>query len=657
MSAFFNLFDYTVFVIYLVILMGMGFYLKKKASGSLEDYFLGGRNMPWWVMGFSGMASYLSLAGSMVIVSFLYYMGPQGLYIAFRGGACLVLVVMMVWSGKWHRRSGCITGAEFLKFRFGSDGASQLSRVSAAVVGFISTIGLLSLIAKGLGVFLSMFLPYSPITCSLFFVTIVTIYTIFSGFYGVVVTDVIQMILIIIGVIFICIMAVNKLTLFGGEFETIVYKITNNPEWFSSLPSLKASMPSGYETYQYVVLLAAFALLNNVIFGTPAGADPKQLACRTDKDCSKMTIMWAITLVVRWPLMIAFVVLGMFLVNNMFANLDQFSQIAVLIKTHLPEVNNVNWTDAVSGISLHPENYAELVSLLQSLLGDNWQECIIMLDYYGNINSEAIIPAVMKYMIPPGMRGIIMIALIAASMSSFDSAVNATAGLFTRDIYQNLIRPKAEIKELILSSYVFIVVLVTLGFLMAFTVRNINDIWGWIVMSLGTGMVVPSTLRYFWWRFNAWGFNAGLLFGAFAAVFQRALYPEMDVKIAYIIIFVATLFFSVVTTLMTKPTASDVLENYYLKVRPFGLWRPFKNRLTESSLRCSGSEHKRDLWALPFSLIAHVTLMLSSMQIILRLWYSFAVTFGIFVLCVIILYFVWYRHLDKMDYAMDFQES
>lgn len=655
MAEFFDVFDYILFAVYASILIVVGFYLKKKASGSLEDYFLGGRNMPWWLMGVAGMTSYLSLAGSMVIVSFLYYAGLQGLYIEFRGGACLILVVMLVWGGKWHRRSECITGAEFLKFRFGSDAVSQFSRISTVIVCLISSIGGLSLFTKGIGIFLSMFLPYSPLICSLVFFIIVTIYTIFAGFYGVVVTDVIQLFLIVIGVVFVSFLAIEKLSLTGHNFTELVYQATGNSDWFTSLPLIKAKMPVGYEAYQYVILFASFSLLNNVIFGTSYGGDSKQLACKTDKDCSRMTIMWIVTLAIRWPLMIAFVVLGMFVVKEMFTDFTQTSQAVAMIKSHIPGLTNTAWSDVVNNISINPDKYPGMASSLSSLLGDKWPEAIKLLDFYGNINGETIMPAVLRYTIPAGMRGVIMIALIATAMGPFNTAVNSMAGLFTRDVYQNIIRPNAKINELILASYSFSIVLVILGFMMAFTVRNVNDIWNWIVMSLATGLVVPSTLRYFWWRFNAWGFNAGLVFGALSAVLQRIFYPEIDIKIAYVTIFTATLMFSIITALLTKPTDSKVIENYYLKVRPFGFWGNLKGRLTEQSRRDSSAEHKRDIIALPFSLVAHVALMLCSMQAILMLWHSFFITLAVFGICVIVLYFVWYRHLDKMGYKMIFE--
>jgi len=71
--------DYGVIVFYLGFLVAMGFYLKNKASQSLEDYFLGGRKLPWWALGITGMAQFLDITGTMIIVSFLYMLGPRGL--------------------------------------------------------------------------------------------------------------------------------------------------------------------------------------------------------------------------------------------------------------------------------------------------------------------------------------------------------------------------------------------------------------------------------------------------------------------------------------------------------------------------------------------------------------------------------------------------
>ena len=108
------------------------------------DYFLGGRQLPWWVLGISGMASFLDVTGTMIIVSFIYMMGPRGLFVEFRGGAVLGLALMLLWTGKWHRRSQCITGAEWMIYRFGGGLGGQFARVIGAFAAIVGTVGMLA---------------------------------------------------------------------------------------------------------------------------------------------------------------------------------------------------------------------------------------------------------------------------------------------------------------------------------------------------------------------------------------------------------------------------------------------------------------------------------------------------------------------------------
>ncbi|MHC4632649.1 MAG: sodium:solute symporter family transporter [Planctomycetota bacterium] len=213
-----NSIDYGVIIFYLGFLVAMGFYLKNKASQSLEDYFLGGRKLPWWALGITGMAQFLDITGTMIIVSFLYMLGPRGLFIEFRGGAVLILTVMLLWSGKWHRRSRCITNAEWMVYRFGDGFGGQFARTVGAIAGIVSTLGMLAYLVKGVGLFLSMFFPFTPLQCSLIMIGIATLYTMISGFYGVVYTDIFQSLIIMGAVIGITTMAILKL----GSSEELV---------------------------------------------------------------------------------------------------------------------------------------------------------------------------------------------------------------------------------------------------------------------------------------------------------------------------------------------------------------------------------------------------------------------------------------------------
>ena len=654
--GYFSIADYCIFGIYLLVLIVVGIVLQKKAAGSLEDYFLGGRRLPWWLLGFSGMASWVSLTGSMMIVAFLYMLGPRGIYVEFRGGAGLILIIMMLWTGKWHRRSGCMTGAEYMKFRFGSDIGGQTTRLISVFAGLIGTVGLLGLFIKGLGIFLAMFLPFSPFMCSLIFMGVVTFYTVFSGFYGVVITDVFQSILVFIGAVGVSIIA-NKYINSTNDFTSLAQQVSTNIDWFSSLPSVKTTLLPGFENYQYLLGFALIALTNNILLGSASGADPKFFAARSDKECGLLSIFWAIFMSVRWPLMMAFAILGIFLVKDYFPDLGVMSQAADMIKTAIPTATELRWTDIVNTIALQPDKYQDLITGLRQLLGDNWVDKVKMLSFQGNINPEAIMPGVLFAKIPSGFRGIIMVALVASSMCSFDSVVNAAAGFFTRDLYQNVIRPKASNKELIFASYIFTFVLVAAGFLFAFTLKSINDIWGWIVMGLNAGLMVPSILKFYWWRFNANGFSVGTLSGILFATLQRLFMPGLDERLQFVTLFSATAVCCITATLMSKPTDRQVLEQYYLKTKPFGFWKPFRERLKPSLREKMRIEHRNDLLALPFGLCWIVSMYMLIMLFQIKMYFSFFIACGIFAASSVCLYFIWFRNLDNISFEIEFEDK
>ena len=653
---YFSITDYILFGVYLATLIAMGLLLKNKASGSLEDYFLGGRRLPWWLLGFSGMASWISLTGSMVIVAFLFMIGPRGIYVEFRGGVGLILIIMMLWTGKWHRRSDCMTGAEYMKFRFGEDIGGQSTRLISVAAGLLGTVGVLGLVIKGLGIFLAMFLPWSPLQCSMVFVGIVTFYTIFSGFYGVVVTDVFQSLLICVGAVGVCIVA-SRLIGNCDDFPALAQAVSGNSDWMRSMPCWETKLFPGYETYQKLIIYASFALCNNMLLGSSAGGDPKYFAARNDKECGKLSMLWGFFLAVRWPLMISFAVIGLFLVQDFFPDQNSIRLAVSAIRDTIPDITAVRWTDVINDVALNPASYPELVARLSEILGENWAEKVTMLSFHGTINPETIMPAVLRYNIPGGFRGVILIAMIAASMSTFDSIVNGCAGLFTRDLYQNIIRPKASNRELIYASYVFIFILVVLGFLFAYTIESINQIWGFIVMGLNAGLMVPAILKLYWWRFNAAGFVVGTAVGFILATLQWIFLRGMDERLQFVSLFGITLICTVVVTLFTRPTDKHILDNFYLKTRPFGFWKPFKVRLVSQSRLDMFKEHRGDLLSLPFGLIWLVTMFLVLMQLIIRTYDALFWTLPILTASSLALYFLWYRNLDKMDYGMKFVDE
>ncbi|MFN3165475.1 MAG: sodium:solute symporter family transporter [Phycisphaeraceae bacterium] len=637
--------DYAIIGVYLLTLIGLGVYLKKRASASVEDYIVGGRNLPWWMLGFSGMASFLDVAGTMLIVSFLFMLGPRGLFIEFRGGAVLVLAIMMLWTGKWHRRSGCLTGAQWMRFRFGDGLSGRFAQIAKAAAVFVFTVGMLSYLAKAVGLFLSMLLPYSPETCAALLMAVAAVYTMFSGFYGVVVTDLVQSVVIIAAVVLVSVLAIDKVQGIDS-LPALATQVTGNADWVKATPTTHADLFKGYEAQQSLMTFALFYLVKNLFFATGTGDDPKFFGAKNDADCAKLSFLWVCVMSIRWPLMIGFAILGLFLVNQMFPSPDLTAQASALIHQYYPDVEPAGWHSVTSGIINSPSSAdPALVNALQSLLGEQaWRDKLLMVGYHGSVDPERIMPAVLLNEIPTGLRGLLLVALIAASMSTFDSNVNMAAGVFMNDIYKQYLRPAASVREAVVSTWAFILVICSVGFVFAFQVKSINDIWGWIIMGLGGGLMMPTILRLYWWRFNGSGFATGLSVGLLAAVIQRLAHPSLDERYQLFLVGGVGLVASIVGTYLSGPTDRATLTNFYRKTRPFGFWGPLKRDLDQQTRDGMAIEHRRDLLAVPIAVVFQVLLFFTPMLAMVGNWGATLVCGLALGVSLVAFWFVWLRH-------------
>lgn len=639
--------DYMLIVLYLASLVLLGLYLRRKAGASIEHYFLAGRNLPWWCIGISGMGWSLDITGTMLIVSLLYLLGPRGLFIEFRGGVPLGLVFVMAWTGKWHRRSNCMTGAEWQVYRFGEGPAGKCARLISAVAGIVFTIGMLAYLVKGIGLFVSTFIPQlTPLQCSIILVSITTAYTIASGFYGVVFSDLIQAGLIALGILFVSILAWTRVESFSALSE-LAASVTGSSEWMTSFPQLQTHMPPAYEMYESLFMFTVFLLLRNIVTGLGTGNTPQYFAARSEKECGKIACLWSALLTMRWPMMIGYAILGLYLMRDLFPDLSALSEASAAIRETLPNIAKAQWPDTLSRIANAPARFPELAERLSAIMGENWTAHLQYLSYEGTVNAEKILPAVLLHSVPAGFTGMILITLLAASMSTFDSTMNLASALFTRDIYQAFIRPKARTRELLYATYAFCILIAIAGFVMGYFAESINDIWGWITMGLLAGLGVPSILRLYWWRFNGGGFAIGTFCGMVAAILQRLFWPQMPEQEQFVILLLVSLVFTVLGTYITKPTENKVLDHFYRTTRPFGFWGPYKNKLSAEAKAAFRKEHTNDLLSLPFIFLWMVTMYLIPMQLMIRNYRDFGITAALFAVSVAGIYKFWYKgHLS-----------
>ena len=587
-----HIIDYSIIVVYLLALVIFGVYLQKKAGKGIDSFFLGDRNMPWWALGASGMASNMDVAGTMIIVAMIYALGLKGFFIELRGGIVLIMAFLMTFMGKWNRRSGAMTVAEWMELRFGRNRQGNIARLLSAIANLIFAIGVITYFTRGGGIFLGKLLGIDPNLAGLIMIGLATIYTVASGLYGVVYTDVVQGVLMFIAVVYVVLMVFFTVDIpetfqvsvpMGGEaFKTLN---TNLDSWSSILPDWKMNLPGKYSEYNLFGLVILFYLLKTTIEGSGGSGGyliQRYFAAKNDREAGLLSVFWIFLLSFRWPFVASIAVLGV----------------------------------------VYGANHGVIA------------------------NPEEVLPTVLMDKIPIGITGLIIAGLTAAAMSTFDSVVNSGAAYWVRDVYQRFINPDAGEKQLIFQSRASSLLIVIVAVLLTYQFKTINEVWGWLQMGLGPGLIIPQFIRWYWWRFNGYGYAWGVFAGMFAAFAKLVFFPEMEEYMLFLTVSGFSLIASIVATLVTAETPEENLINFYEKTRPFGFWGHIRAKVPAKELKGVDAENRRDIIstviAVPWMLILCITPML----FVTKQWGAFGTSASILVVLSILLYFTWFRHLS-----------
>ena len=588
--------DIIIIVVYLSAIVVVGLVMQKKASAGIDSYFLGNRNLPWWALGASGMASNTDIAGTMINTAFIYALGTKGFFIEIRGGVTLIMAFLMVFMGKWNRRSQVMTQAEWMHFRFGTKKEGDVARIISAIAAIIMTVAMVTYFVIGAGKFVGDFLGIEPLYASILMIILAMTYTLASGLYGVVWTDVFQGIFIFGVIIYISVLAMTTVDLpdeflvsvpmMDGSFTAIK---TTLAEWSRMTPPQEMNMPEGstFSIYNLFGIAIMFYLFKVTLEGASGAGGymlQRYFAAKSDREAGLLSLFWTVLLAFRWPLIASFAMLGIY---------------------HGIETGTV--------------------------IAD----------------PELVLPTVIKNYIPVGVKGLLIAGLMAAAMSTFDSTVNAGAAYWVKDLYQTYLRPNANEKDLILQSRLASLVIVLLALLFSLTITNINEIWGWITMGIGAGMFIPQVIRWYWWRFNGYGFAIGTAVGMIAAVLTKAFGGPIAEYNSFLIASGSSLVGCILGTYLTPPTESAVLSNFYKVTRPFGFWGSVRTEIPPDVLNQINEENRRDIIAIFFAVPWQVVLFLTGMMIVMKQWSNVFNLFGLLVVLSAGLYWFWYRHLSK----------
>ena len=588
--------DTIIIIGFLVLITAVGYFMSSMASEGVDDYFLGKNKIPWWVLGISTATSNFDMSGTMIIVAMVYELGYRGFLVEIRGGVGLSLAFLMVFLGKWLRRSRVMTSAQFMKFRFGTDTAGKAAHLLSAITQSIMCLGMIIYFCVGSGKFLQFFLPWDANVCTGIMVAVGLAYTLMSGLYGVVFTDVIQMIILSFAAVYIAVKGFN--VDFSSQVTQGWYELSLSVP--DSMQSTLMAIDPAFELFGICVIFYFFRTTLEGMGGIGGYTDQRFFAARNEREAGLLTLESIMISVLRWAMVAGLVALGYQMVAS---------------------------------------GAADMAAEIQAIQSD----------------AENVLPAVISGYIPAGMKGFMIAGLIAAAMSTFDSTLNAGASYLTIDIYKPYINPKATAKQLVRASQISTISLAVVGALIGFTITDINSIWQYITIAIGPAMLVPYVLRWYWPRYNGWGFAWGTGSAMITALAINGFGGSMPMYQSVPIVISVALVVSVIVSLMTPPVNDDTLCDFYMKVNPGGFWRKYANMVLEKGM-VSKAEHNERYLEKAYDIIStclavpfQFCILIATMAFIFHDWEKFAYMGLITCITGLGLYFFWFKNLKPED--------
>jgi Na+/proline symporter len=583
--------DLGIIIAYVIGTIIIGFVISKRASKSMKSYFLADNSLNWKFLGLSNASGMFDISGTMWTVSIAFIYGLKSAWIPWLWPVWNQVFVM-IFLAAWMRRSGVMTGAEWITFRFGTGRGAQLSHIVVVVFALITVIGFIAYGFEGVGKFAAIFLPWNlSFTAfgrafsnsdgyALAIMALTTLYCIKGGMYSVVMTELMQFVLMTVACIVVGIIAMINVdpSLINAHipagWKDFWFGWNLNLDWSNTLPAVNERIQAdGFSLFGWAMMMMIFkGLLASTAGPVPSYDMQRILATRSASDASKM------------------------------------SGFTILV-LYMPRYFMVAGLTALALVFFSKEMAA---------MGKN-------------IDFELILPLAIKNFIPIGWQGILLAGLIAAFMSTFAAFVNAAPAYVVNDIYKRYINPEASDKTTIRLSYVSSITLVIIGIFFGFFVESIDTLTKWIVASLYGGYTASNVLKWLWWRFNGYGYFWGMMAGLAGSMIVPKLFPELSALNAFPIIFAVAFVGSLAGTLLTKPEDDATLMEFYRRVRPWGFWKPVHDKvLAENPAFTANTFFKRDMANVAIGITWQMTQVVIPMYLVFGMWMQFGVSVAVF---------------------------
>jgi SSS family solute:Na+ symporter len=483
----------------------------------MSDYFVSGRHLTWWVIGTSMVATTFAADTPLVVTGWIRTDGIWKNWFWWNYIFSHVFIIF-VFSRLW-RRAEVITDNELIELRYSGRPAAFLRGFKAfyfsTIFNFIVMGWVISAMAKVLKVFFGFETTLSILIC----IAIAFFYTMMSGLWGVVFTDVFQYFIALIGTIVLAWVAIFSPEI--GGFHGFIEKLDalDSHISFFMTPSNGVPVSEGFWSSSFFVFLVYLT----VIWWSSHNADgggyfiQRMCSAKNERHALLGTAWFSLNhYIIRfWPWVLV----------------------------------------ALASLILYPT--AEVTG------GDQ----------------EAMYVIVIRDLLGPGLKGLLLVSFLAAFMSTLSTHLNWGASYVMNDIYMRFINKKASQNHYILVSRICTLILTIFAGFFAFHIKNIGKAWIFLwAMSAGIGLVL--ILRWFWWRINAWSEISALASSLLTIIFL-ILYTEInDISIELkhqIIVVPVSILTWLSVTYLTKPESKETLTKFYKKIHPWGMWGPVKD--------------------------------------------------------------------------------
>ena len=601
--------DILVIVIYLVSTIVIGLVLRKVAHKSKSNYMLGGNKLPWYMLGISNASGMFDISGTMWLVTLLFVYGLKSIWIPWLWPV-FNQVFLMVFLSIWLRRSKVTTGAEWINTRFGRSLDSRLSHGVVVFFALILCLGYLAYGFIGLGKFVMIFIPwdivapYIPFTVSeayvphiygIAFTLFAVFYAVLGGMASIVWADVLQYIIMTISAILIGVLAMKALTVetlnVPEGWHSPFFGWNLDLDWRGIIDEVNAKIASdGYSLFTIFFMMMVFkGLLVSIAGPAPTYDMQKVLSTKSPKEAAKMSGFVSVVLMpIRYFMIAGFAILGIL--------------------------------------------YYDRLNLMVG----------------GQIDFEQILPSAIAEFVPVGFMGLLLAGLLAAFNGTFAGTLNASQAYIVNDIYLRYIKPEASNRQIKNMNYIVGIVVVIVSIIFGIFAQDVNSMLQWIVSALYGSYVVSNVLKWYWWRFNGYGYFWGMVAGLIPALIFPYVFSNTLDLYYFPYLLLISIVGAVLGTLLTKPTDEATLKEFYRTVNPWGFWGPVKRKvMAEDSSFQPNKNFKMDMFNVVIGTIGQTALVALPIYIILKETFPMYITIIITIVCGFILKKTWWDKLPE----------